>query len=90
MKEADAKKEILDFSRTWKDLKELVDKADKNGLSKINPAFTKIQISQIFYGFIEGKDENAIPETMMFDVHTDRIKVSGTGLGVRNILREFG
>lgn len=87
MNKRDAKKAADSFTGTVGDIRAILEKADKNGMSAINPSFPKAQIWGMFWAAWSGRDDKERPN--MF-AHADG---SGGGtrdrMNVQNVFREF-
>lgn len=90
MNKVKAKKEARENKKTWGELRDIVLNASKSGMSKVNKSLTKEQASGIFLAMINEKELNEVPRGEHFNVHKERFQISSTGLGIMNILREFG
>ena len=87
MNKRDAKKAADSFTGTVGDIRDILEKADKSGMSTVNPSFPKAQVWGMFWAAWAGRDANERPA--MFS-HADG---SGGGtkdrLVVQNVFREF-
>jgi hypothetical protein len=88
MNKAKAKKEAQNNTRTWGELKELVDNTDEQGASVVNKSLTKKQVLTIFYNMFDEVDLNEVPEGMVYSPRRDKVIMSANALGIMNILRE--
>lgn len=90
MNKVKAKKEARENKKTWGELRNIVLNASKSGMSKINKSLTKEQVSGIFIDMINEKDLNDIPDGECYNSRKNCLQISSSGLGIMNILREFG
>lgn len=84
-----AKEEAMNNKRTWAELLSLVENGSIIGMSKINKSLTREQVGTIFKNMIAERDLTETPEGSVYSYRRDRIIISGDGLGIQNILREF-
>ena len=89
MNKKQAKQEAENNTRTWGELLAIVEGADLTGMSKLNKSLTREQSAQIFKNMIAERDLNEVPNGLRYDAYKDCMRISGDGLGVQNILREF-
>jgi len=90
MNNAKAKKEAQTNTRTWGELKEIFDSADKSGPSSVNKGATKAQIAGIFSNYFNDKDLSVVPKGMAYSVRRNKEIMTSDALGISNLLREFG
>ncbi len=92
MNKRKAKDEAWGNTRSWRDLKELIDSCrdvtNPIRQSRINRALTVEQVLDIYDKAIEGRDMDEIPKGHCNDVYKRREVMSGDGLMIHNILRE--
>jgi hypothetical protein len=58
-------------------------------MSKVNKSMTKEQVIDLFASAIKEKDLDTKPKTMRYNIARGYETLSGDGLSVVNILREF-
>lgn len=90
MNKVKAKKEARENKKTWGELRDIILNASKTGMSKVNKSLTREQVSGIFMDMINEKDLTDIPDGECFNSRRDCFQISSAGLGIMNILREFG
>lgn len=87
MNKRDARKAADTFMGTVGDIQEILEQAEKDGMSTINPSFPKAQVWGMFWAAWAGRDAKERPK--MF-AHPDR---SGgrtvDHMNVQNVFREF-
>ncbi len=92
MNKRKAKDEAWDNTRSWADIKELIDSCRDvtNPLreSRVNRALTVEQVLDIFDKAIEKRDPDEVPKGHHHSVYRQREVMSGDGLMIHNILRE--
>lgn len=88
MNKAKAKKQAQENTRTWGEIKEIVDNADDHGMSIVNKGLTKKQVLRIFKGMFDDVDLSVVPPGMRYCGRRDRHVMSGDALGIMNVLRE--
>jgi len=89
MNKQKAKAEAENNTRTVGELLAIVDAADLTGMSKLNKGLTRVQAAQIFKGMLAGRSADEVPKGTRWDVSRNSMRMSGDGLGIQNLLREF-
>lgn len=89
MNRRQAKLEAINNKRTWGELREIVNRANRNGMSRVNKSLTKIQVYEIFKKIIDARDLSEIPTGERYSVSRNRYVMTGDGLAIFNLLREF-
>lgn len=90
MNKVDAKEIAMINEKTWAELKAMVVNSDKNGTSKVNPTLKKSVVADIFMNMFKNKDLEKVPVTTYFHPMKNRLQLNGDGIGIVNLLREFG
>lgn len=91
MNKTAAKKAAFYNTKTWGELEEMIlDDFCLYGRSTINKQLTKEHAQKIFIDAINSKERSDQPKTTRYDISRNREVLSGDGLLVMNILREFG
>lgn len=91
MNKRKAKDEAWSNTRSWADIKELIDSCREGSRfrpSKVNKALTVEQALDIFDAAIAERDPDEVPKGHRHDVYRRREMMSGDGLMIHNILRE--
>lgn len=88
MNKTKAKKEAQDNTRSWGELKDLVDATSDEGMSVVNKGLTKKQVLEIFKGMLETVDLSEVPDGMVYSARKNKLIFSKDALGIMNILRE--
>lgn len=88
MNKKEARQQAIANTRTIGELKALVAKAKRDGISKVNPSFPKERVLQILSGALGDRQDDEVPSGLYCCKYTDRMKVSGDGILITNILRE--
>lgn len=87
MNKRDAKLAADNFNGTVAEIRKILESADKNGMSIINPSFPKAQVWGMFYAAWAGRADDERPKMFRF--------ADGSGGGTRdrmnvqNVFREF-
>ena len=88
MNKTKARNEAKENTRTWGELKQLVDATSEEGMSVVNKNLTKKQVLDIFKALFKTVDLSVVPPGMRYSVAKDRMVMSGDALGIMNMLRE--
>lgn len=84
-----ARDEAWSPDKTWREYREMIVNSDLTGRAKLNKSLTRQQASDIFLKMVDSnKDLDAIPKTLISI--NFRVSLSGDGVGLMNLLREFG
>lgn len=89
MNKSAAKKYLENNKITYGDLKKAVsDKRGSGGMSKVNPQFTLEQVLDIFDGAYKDKNDDDVVEVFVYSPRKDRLVMSSSALGAKNVIRE--
>jgi len=83
-----AKHQAQNNTRTWGELKELVDNTSDQGMSVVNKSLTKKQVLDIFKRMLSEVDLTTVPPGMRYSASRGKMIMSGDALGIINLLRE--
>ena len=89
MNRKQAKEEARNNTRTWGELLQLVRASSLQGMSRVNKSATKAQAANIMENMIAERDLGDVPKGERYDVFRNQYRISGDGLAIQNLLREF-
>ena len=86
---ASAHIKAIDNTRTWAEIRQIIDSADTRGVSK-NNGMTRAKAADMLLTQVIEKDPYVIPVGHKFNKKMGKNTMTGEGLLIANILREFG
>ena len=89
MNRKQAKEEAINNTRSWRELLQLVQTSSLEGMSRVNKNLTKEQAAKIMEDMIAERDLDEVPKGERYDVFKEQYRISGDGLAIQNLLREF-
>jgi hypothetical protein len=89
MNVATALKQAIDNTRKWSELMDLLDSADKRGMAKHNN-MTRAKAYDILRASVEDKHPAVIAQGSVFNKNLNKTVMTGEGMLISNILKEFG
>lgn len=89
MNKTAAKKYLENNEVTYGDLKRAIaDKRGHGGMSKVNPQFSLEQVLDIFDGAYKDKNDEDVVVVSVYSPRKDRMVMSSSALGAKNVIRE--
>jgi hypothetical protein len=91
MNKTKAKREAQHNVRPWSAYKALLGKADRSGMSRVNPIIPMAKAIEVYEAAIAGRADDEVPAGLKEDVYRPgRWNMTGDALIMHNILRDTG